>query len=91
MNNPDYKNYAFEQIESFLSDLINDESVEGADIAVQLNKMIADIEDYHSKQLEKVRKVRAALFMSPLKMQQHDTRELLYEDIVKPGSIDLLS
>ncbi len=91
MNNLEYKNYAFEQIEAFISDLINDESVEGADIAVHLNKMIADIEDYHNKQLKKARNVRAALCMTPLKMQQHDNREILLEDIVKPGSIDLLS
>ena len=55
----------------------------GAEIAMELNKMIAEWEDYHQKQLKKVREIRTALFTSTLEIQQKDTKQMLYEEIKK--------
>jgi len=56
---------------------------------MELNKMIAEWEDYHQKQLKKVREIRTALFTSTLEIQQKDTREMLYEEIRKSDKHDL--
>jgi hypothetical protein len=61
----------------------------GAEIAIELNKMIADWEEYHQKQVKKVREIRTALFTSTLEIQQKDTREMLYEEIRKSDKHDL--
>ena len=50
---------------------------------MELNKMIAEWEDYHQKQLKKVREIRTALFTSTLEIQQKDTKQMLYEEIKK--------
>ena len=55
----------------------------GAEIAIELNKIIAEWEDYHQKQLKKVREIRTALFTSTLEIQQKDTKQMLYEEIRK--------
>ena len=55
----------------------------GAEIAIELNKIIAEWEDYHQKQLKKVREIRTALFTSTLEIQQKDTKQMLYEEIKK--------
>ena len=75
--------YCIDQIDGYFCDLINSDEMTGAEIAMELNKMIADWEDYHQKQLKKVREIRTALFTSTLEIQQKDTREMLYEEIKK--------
>lgn len=86
---PDYKNYAIEQIDNFLNDLLNDDEISAGDIATELNKILADAENYHQKQLTKIRKVKSALFAPPIQLQQDDTREMLYEEIKSSYPKDL--
>jgi len=86
-----YNDYAFEQIDAFLSDLINSDEVGSADIAMEINKMTAELEEYHAKKLNKIRDLRAAMFNATAKTTTRDTREVLYEDIISSGSIDFLS
>ena len=81
--------YCLDQIDGYLCDLINTDEMSGAEIAMELNKMIAEWEDYHQKQLKKVREIRTALFTSTLEIQQKDTREMLYEEIRKSDKHDL--
>ena len=81
--------YCLDQIDGYLCDLINADEMTGAEIAIALNKMIADWEEYHQKQLKKVREIRTALFTSTLEIQQKDTREMLYEEIRKSDKHDL--
>ena len=85
-----YNDYAFEQIEAFLSDLINSDEVDSADIATEINKMTAELEDYHAKKLNKIRKLRASMFNATVNLTTPDTREMLYEEITRSGSIDLI-
>ena len=85
-----YNDYAFEQIEAFLCDLINSDEVGSADIAMELNKIIAELEEYHAKKLNKIRDLRAAMFNATTKTITRDTREVLYEDIISSGSVDLI-
>ena len=81
--------YCIDQIDGYFCDLINTDEITGAEIAMELNKMIAEWEDYHQKQLKKVREIRTALFTSTLEIQQKDTREMLYEEIRKSDKHDL--
>lgn len=81
--------YCIDQIDGYFCDLINSDEMTGAEIAIELNKMIAEWEDYHQKQLKKVREIRTALFTSTLEIQQKDTREMLYEEIRKSDKQDL--
>lgn len=78
-----HSKYCIDQIDGYLCDLINSDEMTGAEIAIELNKMIADWEDYHQKQLKKVREIRTALFTSTLEIQQKDTKQMLYEEIRK--------
>ena len=78
-----HSKYCIDQIDGYFCDLINSDEMTGAEIAIELNKMIADWEDYHLKQVKKVREIRTALFTSTLEIQQKDTREMLYEEIKK--------
>ena len=75
--------YCIDQIDGYFCDLINSDEMTGAEIAIELNKMIADWEEYHQKQVKKVREIRTALFTSTLEIQQKDTKEMLYEEIKK--------
>ena len=75
--------YCIDQIDGYFCDLINSDEMTGAEIAIELNKMIAEWEDYHQKQLKKVREIRTALFTSTLEIQQKDTKQMLYEEIRK--------
>lgn len=81
--------YCIDQIDGYFCDLINSDEMTGAEIAIELNKMIAEWEEYHQKQLKKVREIRTALFTSTLEIQQKDTREMLYEEIRKSDKHDL--
>ena len=81
--------YCIDQIDGYFCDLINSDEMTGAEIAIELNKMIAEWEEYHQKQLKKVREIRTALFTSTLEIQQKDTREMLYEEIRKSDKQDL--
>ena len=81
--------YCIDQIDGYFCDLINSDEMTGAEIAMELNKMIAEWEDYHQKQVKKVREIRTALFTSTLEIQQKDTREMLYEEIRKSDKHDL--
>ena len=81
--------YCIDQIDGYFCDLINSDEMTGAEIAIELNKIIAEWEDYHQKQLKKVREIRTALFTSTLEIQQKDTREMLYEEIRKSDKHDL--
>ena len=81
--------YCIDQIDGYFCDLINSDEMTGAEIAMELNKMIAEWEDYHQKQVKKVREIRTALFTSTLEIQQKDTREMLYEEIKKSDKHDL--
>ena len=78
-----HSKYCLDQIDGYLCDLINADEMSGAEIAMELNKMIAEWEDYHQKQLKKVREIRTALFTSTLEIQQKDTKQMLYEEIRK--------
>ena len=75
--------YCIDQIDGYFCDLINSDEMTGAEIAIELNKIIAEWEDYHQKQLKKVREIRTALFTSTLEIQQKDTKQMLYEEIRK--------
>ena len=81
--------YCIDQIDGYFCDLINSDEMTGAEIAIELSKIIAEWEDYHQKQLKKVREIRTALFTSTLEIQQKDTREMLYEEIRKSDKHDL--
>ena len=81
--------YCIDQIDGYFCDLINSDEMTGAEIAIELNKMIAEWEDYHQKQLKKVREIRTALFTSTLEIQQKDTKQMLYEEIKKSDKHDL--
>ena len=81
--------YCIDQIDGYFCDLINSDEMTGAEIAMELNKIIAEWEDYHQKQLKKVREIRTALFTSTLEIQQKDTKEMLYEEIKKSDKHDL--
>ena len=81
--------YCIDQIDGYFCDLINSDEMTGAEIAMELNKMIAEWEEYHQRQLKKVREIRTALFTSTLEIQQKDTREMLYEEIRKSDKHDL--
>ena len=81
--------YCIDQIDGYFCDLINSDEMTGAEIAMELNKMIAEWEDYHQKQLKKVREIRTALFTSTLEIQQKDTKQMLYEEIRKSDKHDL--
>ena len=81
--------YCIDQIDGYFCDLINSDEMTGAEIAIELNKMITEWEEYHQKQLKKVREIRTALFTSTLEIQQKDTREMLYEEIKKSDKHDL--
>lgn len=78
-----HSKYCIDQIDGYFCDLINSDEMTGAEIAIELNKMIADWEEYHQKQVKKVREIRTALFTSTLEIQQKDTKEMLYEEIKK--------
>ena len=78
-----HSKYCIYQIDGYFCDLINSDEMTGAEIAIELNKMIADWEEYHQKQVKKVREIRTALFTSTLEIQQKDTKEMLYEEIKK--------
>lgn len=84
-----HSKYCLDQIDGYLCDLINSDEMTGAEIAIELNKMIAEWEDYHQKQLKKVREIRTALFTSTLEIQQKDTKQMLYEEIRKSDKHDL--
>ena len=84
-----HSKYCIDQIDGYFCDLINSDEMTGAEIAIELNKMIADWEDYHLKQVKKVREIRTALFTSTLEIQQKDTKEMLYEEIRKSDKHDL--
>ena len=84
-----HSKYCLDQIDGYLCDLINADEMSGAEIAMELNKMIAEWEEYHQKQLKKVREIRTALFTSTLEIQQKDTKEMLYEEIKKSDKHDL--
>ena len=84
-----HSKYCIDQIDGYFCDLINSDEMTGAEIAIELNKMIADWEEYHQKQVKKVREIRTALFTSTLEIQQKDTREMLYEEIRKSDKHDL--
>ena len=81
--------YCIDQIDGYFCDLINSDEMTGAEIAIELNKIIAEWEDYHQKQLKKVREIRTALFTSTLEIQQKDTKQMLYEEIKKSDKHDL--
>ena len=81
--------YCIDQIDGYFCDLINSDEMTGAEIAIELNKIIAEWEDYHQKQLKKVREIRTALFTSTLEIQQKDTKQMLYEEIRKSDRHDL--
>ena len=81
--------YCIDQIDGYFCDLINSEEMTGAEIAIELNKMITEWEEYHQKQLKKVRDIRTALFTSTLEIQQKDTTQVLYEEIRKSDKHDL--
>lgn len=85
-----YNDYAYDQIEAFLCDLINSDDVQPAEISISINKMIADLEDYHSEKLNKIRTLRASMFNATPNPTTRDTREVLYEEITRSGSIDLI-
>ena len=78
-----HSKYCIDQIDGYFCDLINSDEMTGAEIAIELNKMIADWEEYHQKQVKKVREIRTSLFTSTLEIQQKDTKEMLYEEIKK--------
>jgi len=78
-----HSKYCLDQIDGYFCDLINSDEMTGAEIAIELNKIIAEWEDYHQKQLKKVREIRTALFTSTLEIQQKDTKQMLYEEIRK--------
>ena len=84
-----HSKYCIDQIDGYFCDLINSDEMTGAEIAIELNKMIADWEDYHLKQVKKVREIRTALFTSTLEIQQKDTKQMLYEEIKKSDKHDL--
>ena len=84
-----HSKYCLDQIDGYLCDLINADEMSGAEIAIALNKMITDWEDYHQQQLKKVRDIRTALFTSTLEIQQKDTKQMLYEEIRKSDKHDL--
>ena len=84
-----HSKYCIDQIDGYFCDLINSDEMTGAEIAIELNKMIADWEDYHLKQVKKVREIRTALFTSTLEIQQKDTKQMLYEEIRKSDRHDL--
>ena len=81
--------YCIDQIDGYFCDLINSDEMTGAEIAIELNKIIAEWEDYHQKRLKKVREIRTALFTSTLEIQQKDTKQMLYEEIKKSDKHDL--
>lgn len=81
--------YCIDQIDGYFCDLINSEEMTGAEIAMELNKMITEWEEYHQKQLKKVRDIRTALFTSTLEIQQKDTTQMLYEEIRKSDKHDI--
>jgi len=81
--------YCIDQIDGYFCDLINSEEMTGAEIAIELNKMITEWEEYHQKQLKKVRDIRTALFTSTLEIQQKDTTQMLYEEIRKSDKHDI--
>ena len=81
--------YCIDQIDGYFCDLINSDEMTGAEIAIELNKIIADWEEYHQKQVKKVREIRTALFTSTLEIQQKDTKQMLYEEIRKSDKHDL--
>ena len=81
--------YCIDQIDGYFCDLINSDEMTGAESAMELNKIIAEWEDYHQKQLKKVREIRTALFTSTLEIQQKDTKQMLYEEIRKSDRHDL--
>ena len=81
--------YCIDQIDGYFCDLINSDEMTGAEIAMELNKMIAEWEEYHQRQLKKVREIRTALFTSTLEIQQKDTKQMLYEEIRKSDKHDL--
>lgn len=85
----DHSKYCFDQIDGYFCDLLSDEDLTGAEVAMGFNKMFAEWEDYHQKQLTKIREIRATMFKSPLQLQQDDTRELLYEEIKKSHKHDI--
>jgi len=84
-----HSKYCLDQIDGSLCDLINADEMSGAEIAIALNKMITDWEEYHQQQLKKVREIRTALFTSTLEIQQKDTKQMLYEEIRKSDKHDL--
>ena len=84
-----HSKYCIDQIDGYFCDLINSDEMTGAEIAIELNKIIAEWEDYHQKQLKKVREIRTALFTSTLEIQQKDTKQMLYEEIRKSDRHDL--
>lgn len=84
-----HSKYCLDQIDGYLCDLINADEMSGAEIAIALNKMITDWEEYHQQQLKKVREIRTALFTSTLEIQQKDTKQMLYEEIRKSDKHDL--
>ena len=84
-----HSKYCIDQIDGYFCDLINSDEMTGAEIAIELNKMIADWEEYHLKQVKKVREIRTALFTSTLEIQQKDTKQMLYEEIKKSDKHDL--
>ena len=84
-----HSKYCIDQIDGYFCDLINSDEMTGAEIAIELNKIIAEWEDYHQKQLKKVREIRTALFTSTLEIQQKDTKQMLYEEIKKSDKHDL--
>ena len=84
-----HSKYCIDQIDGYLCDLINADEMSGAEIAIALNKMITDWEEYHQQQLKKVREIRTALFTSTLEIQQKDTKQMLYEEIRKSDKHDL--
>ena len=81
--------YCIDQIDGYFCDLINSDEMTGAEIAIELNKIIADWEEYHQKQVKKVREIRTALFTSTLEIQQKDTKQMLYEEIRKSDKHDI--
>jgi hypothetical protein len=87
--NHNHSEYCFDQIDGFFCDLLTDEKLTGAEVALGFNKMFAEWEDYHLKQLTKIREIRAAMFKSPLQLQQDDNREFLYEEIKKSHKTDI--
>jgi len=80
-----YKNFAFEQIDTFLYDLLNDEEVTIPEIVMALNRFFTENEEYHRKQIKRIEQLKTELVSS----LNDNTKQSLYESIKQSNMRDL--